>query len=421
MLQHHHHPPVLALLLVLLLPALALSKVVFVPTPYGSQNGVGTNSGRQALSLDFLADQPSLKLTSAESLRPIAIPAAGTSNKCSQASLAGLFFWPEVDDDHDRAKMLTTLSSAGTKVVVLAFTDALLTVPEYIFEGVRTMSEAVAAGTRVVVFVASANDDTLATVERIVAGVNIKASGQAVVILPFGKAKAAWSKDWANDPNHDAVVLGLCLYSVLNGGKAADATKLDTTKLPAKVTLDHATKIAAACGDEVKAQQAKAPPATALATGGAATWLVPGVTPWAFSVETWGSSTERGIKGAMPAVLTTLNMVLNFRGNTGKSSSIVKPNYVGTPANPSDMMLKRSFAFGPGPDDYFPANAEEVKNYNVWMKYDYQVKIVQCGCGCCGNLSRVPLVAPPPHHPTPTPLALLPGKGNTKEGRKDVL
>jgi len=34
-------------------------------------------------------------------------------------------------------------------------------------------------------------------------------------------------------------------------------------------------------------------------------------------------------------------------------------------------MLKRSMAFSPGPDDYFPT-VEEVKRYHIWMTFDYQ-------------------------------------------------
>jgi hypothetical protein len=58
-------------------------------------------------------------------------------------------------------------------------------------------------------------------------------------------------------------------------------------------------------------------------------------------------------------------------GNTGKSSTIPAPVWRGTVANPTDVMLKRSMAFSPGPDDYFPTEAE-LPLYKTWMKFDYQ-------------------------------------------------
>ena len=64
-----------------------------------------------------------------------------------------------------------------------------------------------------------------------------------------------------------------------------------------------------------------------------------------------------------------------FRGNHGKIASQKNENFrlnwKGTESIPTDIMLKRSMAFGPGPDNYFP-NEEELKNYHVWMKFDYQ-------------------------------------------------
>ena len=68
-------------------------------------------------------------------------------------------------------------------------------------------------------------------------------------------------------------------------------------------------------------------------------------------LETWGSSTEAGIRGALQGIDSALRTTVNNLGNTGRDNSA--PSWRGTAADPVDIILRRSMGAGNN-DDYFP-------------------------------------------------------------------
>lgn len=308
---------------------------------------------------------------------------------------AGLFFWPNGSRNpafdppyvHDRSRMLERARTGpaggkhGRQTLVLhvearnhhGAASLGEAVPEYVYEGVRLWSEAVANGMAAppgrILLVAPENQHAAAAF-----GAAAYASSLGVEAVPLGHVLDLVTEPLEGSRNlHLLAAEAGYLYSRETGTPYAGAAhypyfaglpaaEVDAVVAAAHEAAEEGRKLAfdpaawAASLDVV-------PPAA-----GGASWFGP-VRSRELAFETWGTSTENGLKNAYPQVAAYGGMRTAFRGNSNKGADA--PSWRGTAENPSDIMLKRSMASGPGPDDYFP-DQEEVRRYHVWMKFDYQ-------------------------------------------------
>jgi len=328
------------------------------------------------------------------------------ASKC-QRSNAGLFYWPSGERNaysdppysHDRTKMIAHArdgvngyGEAQSLVIHPESSYAFLNpgdygssnpgvdIPEYVYEGVRLWSEVVEGdlGSGRVLLVLSKIEDAgavfgIASTFRSM-GVSIIPVVFAVDLLPEALKDLVLQETSPYDKEILAAIEAGCLYS-----HEMDQQFVDEGLLHNHFSMLSPSDISDILAAAHQAVQDGKQFSDALSWASSVNINIPqaGGASWFGSVktrnlryETWGTSTESGLKNAYGQIVDMGGMSASFLGNSNKGDS--KPSWKGTVENPSDIMLKRSMASYPGPSDYFP-DEEEVKRYRVWMKFDYQV------------------------------------------------
>eukprot|EP00588_Corethron_pennatum_P010129 CAMPEP_0194273190 /NCGR_PEP_ID=MMETSP0169-20130528/6581_1 /TAXON_ID=218684 /ORGANISM="Corethron pennatum, Strain L29A3" /LENGTH=671 /DNA_ID=CAMNT_0039016069 /DNA_START=209 /DNA_END=2220 /DNA_ORIENTATION=+ len=327
----------------------------------------------------------------------------------------GLFFWPSGSTNtafdppyvHNRAKMLDNVHDgvagyAAQSLVLHPETRPLLggslvdDAPEYVFEGVRLWAGAatataprgsVEAGRVLLVMPRVENAGA-------VFGIAAALKSLGVAVVPSGLAVDRLStalKEKANSPRGAASKQILaaaeagCIFSREKGVRFSDIGVLSS--LLDRLTSTEISEIMNAAHLVVEEGNSVSNDAAAWASSlnipmpesGGASWFG-AVKQRELRFETWGTATEADIRKKYIAVLPYGGMKGLYLQNTGKNrgqkEESFRLNWHNTTygkyyVRPADIMLKRSMAFSPGPDDYFPTK-EEVERYHIWMKFDYQ-------------------------------------------------
>eukprot|EP00588_Corethron_pennatum_P017112 CAMPEP_0194306038 /NCGR_PEP_ID=MMETSP0171-20130528/3310_1 /TAXON_ID=218684 /ORGANISM="Corethron pennatum, Strain L29A3" /LENGTH=1059 /DNA_ID=CAMNT_0039057723 /DNA_START=66 /DNA_END=3245 /DNA_ORIENTATION=+ len=332
------------------------------------------------------------------------------SRPTCQRSNAGLFYWPSGERNayydppfppynHNRTKMIAHArdgingyGEAQSLVLHPESSYAFLNpgeygssnpgvdVPEYVYEGVRLWSEAVEGdvGSGRVLLILSKIEDAgavfgIASTFRSM-GLSIIPVAFAVDLLPEALKVPALYETSTEAKEILAAIEAGCLYS-----HEMDQQFVDEGFLHNYFTTLSQIDISDIMAAAHQAVQDGKQFSDVLSWASSVNIAIPqaGGASWFGSVktrnlryETWGTSTERDVKNAYGQILYLGGMSASFLGNSNKGDS--KPSWKGTIEIPSDIMLKRSMASGPGPSDYFP-DKEEVKRYRVWMKFDYQI------------------------------------------------
>lgn len=275
---------------------------------------------------------------------------------------------------HNRSAMLADLV-AGTGgfnnqyVVIHPETKSLwnglslMDVPEYVFEGVRVWARAVPQGTKVLLVQPRSQDaDVVYTIAN--------SLGDPVEVIPVGRVldnlPSGLKSIITGSTSAYALLEALTIYShVYDEPFAVASTALSLGGLSQAQTSQM---IDAAYCVTSSLKSGAVEPSYRKVRSGTASYFVDR-RPKTIRFERWGSSTENGLGNQMNTLASALGQTASNLGNTNKGNS--QPTWRGTAENPSDFMLKRSMASGPGPDDYFPS-AAEILNYHTWMKFDYQ-------------------------------------------------
>ena len=327
---------------------------------------------------------------------------------------AGLFFFPsgtanayfDPPYDHDRDAMLAAASagvpgygSAQSLVLHVESSDKYDPpdkydeLPEYVYAGVRSWAGTVPVetGREVLLVVSRAKYAGVA----LGAAASLRDTMPGVSIVPVGMAEELLSGALKNTlywsitgPKARQVLAALeagCLYSLETGEKYGGTA---LAGLLTTLTGDEVGEVLEAAHAVVEVGRAVNfdPVAWAavldieLPTSGGASWFGD-IKTRTLRYESWGSSTENGIRGAYSRVIPRGGMKSVNLGNSNKGNNKdAKPSWKGTVENPSDIMLKRSHGSSPGPTDYFP-DTDEVQRYHIWMKFDYQYDKVNSGAG----------------------------------------
>jgi len=326
----------------------------------------------------------------------------------------GLFFWPSGSTNtafdppyvHDRAKMLEHVHDGvagyATQSLVLHPETRLLRgrslvddAPEYVFEGVRLWAAAAAAATPRGDVAAGRVLLVLPRVEHagVVLGIAAALQSLGVAVVPTGLAVDRLPAVLKNRSVGTGVVAQQilaaaeagCLFSQEKGVQFTDIGVL--SGLLESLTSAEISDIMQAAHLVVEEGKSLSNDAAAWAASlnipmpasGGASWFG-AVKHRELRFETWGTATEADIRKKYIAVLPYGGMKGLYLQNTGKNAGqkeeSFRLNWHNTTygkdyVRPADIMLKRSMAFSPGPDDYFPTE-EEVERYHMWMKFDYQ-------------------------------------------------
>jgi len=322
----------------------------------------------------------------------------------------GLFFWPNGSSNayfnppyvHNRSKMLDNVQKgvAGytTQSLVLHPETRIhhggslgRDIPEYVYQGVRlwadaatgAMQEKNAEAGRVLLVMPRVEDAGVVfgiAVKFKSLGVEVVPSGLAVDRLPAVLKKKSVGSGVIAKQILAAAEVG-CLYSRERGAQFTDngvlsdlLDSLTSTEISEIMNAAHLVVEEGKSMSDDPLQWARFLRIPMRETGGAS-WFGSSKNR-ELRFETWGSQTEQYIANEYKNILPYGGMRESYLGNSNKASS--KPSFRGKENNPSDIMLKRSMGSGPGPDDYFPT-VEEVKQYNMWMKFDYQYGLEPSG------------------------------------------